>query len=256
MNVFKDYAHYYDLLYQDKDYEGEAHFIRHLISNYSPNAKTILELGSGTGRHAKLLAQAGFRVHGVERSPEMLAQCQVHCDSLSQDLREALDFTQGDLRTCDIKQSFDTVISLFHVISYQISNEDLIAAFRTARKHLNPGGIFIFDVWYGPAVLHTPPEIRIKRIENEAFGLIRIAEPNMHINDNIVDVNYQILMQEKGSTHWNCFSETHHMRYLFQPELALLLQMADFDLLETCEWLTGQEIGTNTWGACFVAQAH
>jgi SAM-dependent methyltransferase len=255
VRIFGDYARYYDLLYKEKDYEGEAHFVNQLISLHLPRTKKILELGSGTGHHAQLLVEKGFQVHGVECSPEMLVQCHSRYDKLPPGIQESLSFTQGDLRTFNIDHTFDAVISLFHVISYQVSNEDLMAAFHTARKHLKPGGIFVFDVWYGPAVLHTPPEIRIKRLENETYRLIRIAEPKIHANDNVVDVNYQILMQEKGSTHWNHVNETHHMRYLFKPELVLLLHLASFNLIETCEWLTKKKIGIHTWGACFVAQA-
>lgn len=255
MSVFENYAQYYDLIYQDKDYAGEACFIQKLISTYSPNAKTLLELGSGTGRHAELLAQSGFYIHGVERSSEMLTRCQSRYDTLPPELKKLLSFTQGDLRTCDIQRTFDTVISLFHVISYQTSNEDLLSAFRTVRKHLKPNGVFIFDVWYGPAVLSTPPEVRIKRLESSTYELTRIAEPELHANANIVDVNYQLLMKEKGATNIDCVTETHRMRYLFKPELDFFLQTSGFKLLNTCEWLTGEEIGPHTWGACFIAQA-
>ena len=68
-----------------------------------------------------------------------------------------LTFTTGDIRDIRLNQRFDVVIALFHVISYQTTNDDVTAAFQTARQHLNPGGIFIFDVWYGPAVLTERP---------------------------------------------------------------------------------------------------
>ncbi|WP_341999478.1 hypothetical protein [Chlorogloeopsis sp. ULAP02] len=66
MSVFGNYARYYDLLYRDKDYVGEALFIRRLIQNHAPEAQDILELGCGTGNHAVLLAKEGYKVHGVE----------------------------------------------------------------------------------------------------------------------------------------------------------------------------------------------
>ena len=56
MSVFKDYSNYYDLLYSDKDYEAEADYIDHLIQKNNPGAKTILNLGCGTGKHDFLLA--------------------------------------------------------------------------------------------------------------------------------------------------------------------------------------------------------
>ena len=72
--VFDEYARYYDLLYQDKDYQAEADYVAALIRRFHPDAQSILEMGSGTGKHARLLADRGYKVHGIERSPEMLAK--------------------------------------------------------------------------------------------------------------------------------------------------------------------------------------
>ena len=72
MTVFGNYAHYYDLLYQDKNYVGETQFIHKLIQTHAPNAKNILELGCGTANHALLLAKEGYQVHGVDMSQEMI----------------------------------------------------------------------------------------------------------------------------------------------------------------------------------------
>ena len=66
------YARHYDLLYADKDYAAEAAYIRDLLKRWTPGGTRLLELGSGTGRHANLLAGMGYSVHGVERSAAML----------------------------------------------------------------------------------------------------------------------------------------------------------------------------------------
>lgn len=90
MQVFKDYASYYDLLYQDKDYELETNYIINLIQEYGDwilnpvfaqgydghrqvqDDNKILELGSGTGKHAILLAQKGYKLFGLDYSQEMV----------------------------------------------------------------------------------------------------------------------------------------------------------------------------------------
>ncbi len=72
MATFGNYSRYYNLLYKDKDYRGEAGFIHDLIRKYSPEAKTILDLGCGTGRHDLLLAKKGYAITGVDMSEEML----------------------------------------------------------------------------------------------------------------------------------------------------------------------------------------
>ena len=65
-SVFDEYARYYDRLYRDKDYQAEADYVAGLIQRFNPNAHSILELGSGTGIHAALLAEKGFTVHGSD----------------------------------------------------------------------------------------------------------------------------------------------------------------------------------------------
>ena len=58
------------------------------------------------------------------------------------------------------------------------TNADLLAAFATAREHLNPGGVFIFDCWYGPAVLAERPSVRIKRMEDGATSITENTIPS------------------------------------------------------------------------------
>ena len=140
--VFDHYAHYYDLLYRDKDYAGEAKYDASHILKHNKNAKTILDLGCGTGAHAEQLARLGFSVVGVDLSPVMLSRAEARKAVLPTEIAERLVFIQGDVRNVRIGKQFDAVISLFHVMSYQTSNADLENAYATAAAHLNPGGVF------------------------------------------------------------------------------------------------------------------
>jgi hypothetical protein len=63
---FAKYALCYDLLYRDKDYAAEAGYAGRLIRSATPAARSVLEFGCGTGRHARLLCTMGFDVHGVD----------------------------------------------------------------------------------------------------------------------------------------------------------------------------------------------
>jgi SAM-dependent methyltransferase len=248
-SVFAEYARYYDLLYRDKNYVAEAEYVAGLIGKFHPSAQSILELGSGTGIHASLLAKKGFSVHGIELSPEMLARSQ---RSSAGDGR--LTFSHGDIREVRLNKRFDVVISLFHVISYQTTNEDVTATFETVRQHLKPGGIFIFDVWYGPAVLTERPDVRIKRMADENIEVTRLAEPVLHPNENLVDVNYQVFVRDLATQAVSELKETHTMRYFFKPEIEYIVNQIGFNLQHVEEWLSGKEIGCDTWGVCFVLQ--
>ena len=66
--VFETYSQYYDLLYKDKDYKAETDYIISLIKEYHSNTDTILELGCGTGMHASILAENGYKVEGIDLS--------------------------------------------------------------------------------------------------------------------------------------------------------------------------------------------
>lgn len=253
MNVFGKYAQYYDLLYRDKDYDSEVRFINGLIQKHAPNAKNLLELGCGTGIHAEKLSAAGYSVHGVDLSAEMLKCAEERIRNLPEKETMRLSFSCGDIRQFRYGGGyFDVVISLFHVMSYQTKNNDLEAVFNTVKHHLNPKGVFIFDCWYGPAVLSDPPVVRVKRLEDEKIEVTRIAEPEMYPNENRVDVHYQVFIKNKSSGRVEILKETHKMHYLFMPEILGLCEDFGFSLLGAGEWMTGNSPGLDTWGVYFV----
>lgn len=251
MTVFKKYADYYNLIYRDKDYERESGHLGTLLKKYAPDAKAVLELGCGTGIHAAFLAKGGYKVCGIDCSEEMLSKAEELREGLSLSEAENLHFTRDDIRNFRNGRKFDAVVSLFHVMSYQMTNEDLIKTFETARSHLDEGGIFFFDCWYGPSVLSEGPSVRIKRLENDATELTRIAEPTMFPGENRVDVNYHVFIRDKIDDSYEEIKEVHKMRYLFVPEVSSLFESHGMEMIYSGEWLTGRKPAFDTWSVCF-----
>lgn len=254
MTTFGAYSKYYDLLYQDKDYAAEIAFISRLLKEHAPTARSVLELGCGTGRHAAMLvAERKWNVHGVDRSEDMLQAAHERKRLLEPSIGERLRFSRGDARDFRVGEQYDAVLSLFHVVSYQSTNDDVLAMFRNVAAHIKPGGVFVFDYWYGPAVLTNRPAVRVKRIRAEGVDVTRLAEPVMHPNASLVDVNYQIFVRELPSEETSVLVETHRMRYFFLNEIELLLGQAGLRHMHSCEWLTGRAPGWDTWGVCSIA---
>jgi SAM-dependent methyltransferase len=249
--VFDAYAAYYDLLYRDKDYRGEAEYIHSLLAGHGVESGELLELGCGTGKHAEQLARLGHSVHGIDSSEPMVELARTRTPP---DLEARLRFDVGDVRSVRVDSRFDAIISLFHVVSYQATNQDLAAMFATASAHLKAGGIFIFDFWYGPGVLTDPPTVRVKRLHDGNVAIIRIAEPTLWANDNLVDVHYTMLVMQTGTGAVAEIQETHRMRYLFLPELKSLLQAAGMELLQAEGWMSGAELGCGSWQAVVTAR--
>jgi SAM-dependent methyltransferase len=247
--VFNAYAAYYDLLYKDKDYVGEARYVLDLLSRHGMSGRRILDLGCGTGRHACLFAEAGYEVDGVDLSPNMITEA---LGQLPKELAGNVHYQVGDVRNVDLGHKFDAVVSLFHVASYQTRTADLKAMFSTASRHLTKGGIFLFDFWYGPGVLSDPPVVRVRRMEGPDACVTRIAEPHSHPELDVVDVNYEVLVTSKSSGQSSTLREQHRMRYLFLPELEEYLQSAGLRVRHAERWLGGS-LGSDCWNAVIVA---
>lgn len=250
MKVFDHYAHYYDLLYKDKDYATECQYVTSQIRQYSPQAKNILEMGCGTGRHAVELAQQGFHVEGFDLSATMLEKAQERRNQQPQLIRDRLHFTEGNALHYRSSQRHDVVLALFHVLSYQTTNEEVELLFDAASANLKDGGIFLCDYWYGPAVYHQQPTVRVKRLEDDRARITRIAEPEIDIHANVVAVKYDIQTIDKSTSRADTINEVHRMRYFFQPEIRYLARSKGFEVLAEKAWLTDTLPTRDVWGAC------
>jgi SAM-dependent methyltransferase len=248
MSVFGgNYSEYYDLFYAYKDYAAEVRFVRDIIQRHKPNARSILDLGCGSARHAVEFARAGLMVTGVERSSDMIARAKDRIGRLSADLRPLLTLVQGDATNYTASIRYDAVVSLFHVVSYQTSNDALAGIFRCARSALPAGGLFIFDFWYGPAVLTKQPAVRVTRVTAPNFRLTRIAEPEHQFNRNVVDVKYTLITVDERNRRSEEIVEVHSMRYFFLPEIEMLASQHDFEVIEVGDWLTGRTLDEHRW---------
>ncbi len=251
MEVFQDYAYYYNAFYQDKDYAAESRQVDVLLKRYGSGIKKIINYGCGTGKHDIELSKLGYHCTGIDMSSLMIDIARKNSRETGADI----NFDVVDIREYEPVQKFDAVISLFHVMSYQNGNNDIAAAFRSARKALDKGGIFLFDVWYGPGVLSDKPAVRVKEIQTDRYQLIRIARPVMHDETNVVDVCYEVLVIDRESNETKTINETHHMRYFFRPELELYLKEAGFALVDNLDCATLEKTGYNSWTSYFVARA-
>ncbi|ERJ27047.1 class I SAM-dependent DNA methyltransferase [Campylobacter concisus] len=251
MKQFGDlYSKYYDLLYEDKNYSGEVEYIDFLIKKNCQNAKTLLDMGCGTGKHAELLCEKGYKVHGIDLSQDMLKIA----NKRKIGKEDRLDFSHSSIQNLNIDKKFDVITSLFHVMSYQNTNSELLKVFEIAKKHLNTHGIFIFDFWYGPAVLTDLPVTRIKRLEDKNIKITRLAEPIIYAQRNIVDVNYDIFIEDKISKKVVEKKELHKMRYFFDTELEFICETVGLKILKKYEWMSYRKPSFKSWNVTWIVR--
>lgn len=244
--VFDVSAAVFDLLYAEKDTMSEVHWIQKALSlDEASGHSSLLELGAGTGRHARAFGDLGFSVTATEPSAEMLRQATKH---------DGVEFLLGDGRSLRLGRKFDVVLALFHVMSYQTSLTDVSNFFETASRHLNSGGVFGFDVWYSPAVLFLRPEERSLTKENDAIRVTRTAVPLEDVQHSRVDVHYTYTVEDIGAGTARTFQEVHAMRHFTITEIQLFSEPHGFRIVDVREYMSERTPGRETWGVWFTLQ--
>lgn len=251
MEVFQDYAYYYNSFYKDKNYSEEANQVDTILKRYGKNIKSVINFGCGTGNHDIELIKLGYDMEGIDLSNSMIEVAKRNIDLLGM----VEKFSVADVRSYVPQKKYDAVVSLFHVMSYQNRNEDILCAFKSARNCLSKDGIFLFDVWYGPGVLTDLPMVRVKEVEDDRYKLTRIARPILNDKTSIVDVCYEVLITSKEDNVTKILNEVHNMRYFFRPELELMLNMSDFELIDNIDCNSLNDTNYDSWTSYFIAKA-
>jgi len=243
--TFKLYSEYYDLIYNRKDYKKEVDYITKLLKKLNFKKKNILEFGCGTGNHAKFFVKKGYKVHGIEKSKEMIA--------LSKKIK-GFTYQRGDICKIKLKNKYDIIMSLFHVINYQISIKNLNNFFKNSRYHLNTGGILGFDFWYSPAVKFQKPKVRVSEIKNKKIKLIRLAEPTILSKNKIVKVKYSIIIKNLIKETTNIIREDHLIKHFSYFELKNVFKKYGFKCLHLRELNSNKKPSKHTWGVFCLLQ--
>lgn len=258
------YAAVYDALYGGKDYAGESDLIAHLFALHADGpVASVLDLGCGTGGHALPLAGRGLRVTGVDRSPAMLAHARAKSAEMAAEMTAGMagatvaapEFIEADVRTLRLGRVFDAAIMMFAVLGYQHDDDALLATLASVRRHLPPSGLFLFDVWYGPAVLAQRPGDRVRTISQTDERILRTTRPELDIRAQICRVDFHVL-RLAGDRVVGEERETHTMRFFFDRELGLALAACGFRLEALRAFPDiGREPDETTWTVIGVARA-
>jgi len=144
--MFSKTAKYYDEIYSFKDYSAEADAIRSIINREHPAARRILDVGCGTGEHAKRLA-SDFEIDGIDLEPEFIRIAKLKVASGT--------FSVADMRQFALDKQYDAVLCLFSSIGYLLHEAEVIQAFTCFAAHLAKGGVILVEPWFTPEAWQT-----------------------------------------------------------------------------------------------------
>ena len=175
----------------------------------------VLELAIGTGRVAVPLAERGVSVTGIELSAPMMARLREKADEA------AIPVVMGDMATARAPGEYALVYLVFNTISNLLTQDEQVACFRNAARHLEPGGRFVIELWV--------PDLR--RLPPDRDATVEVSEPGYLLVDT-----YDVLRQHVVSHHVR-FDESRQARlgrsphrYVWPAELDLMGRLAGFEL--------------------------
>ena len=134
MRLYGDLAPWFHLLTSPEDYDVEAARYERIMLEVVPDARTLLELGSGGGNNASHLRER-FTCTLSDLSPQML--------TLSRQLNPGCEHVLGDMRTLRLGRAFDLVF-VHDAVMYLATEDDLRSCMETAFAHTRPGGAAVF----------------------------------------------------------------------------------------------------------------
>ena len=246
--VFSEYAHLYDLFYAKKNYAAEAEFVLELSSRFGVTPKTLLDMGCGTGRHLAEFVKRQIKCDGFDRSPKMILQAKQELAGNS------VTLTEADITNFENGKEYDLIVAMFSVFGYLSNNDQLLSGLRTVHKHLLPEGLFIFDGWFGPAVLAQKPEHRRYEYQYGQDTVVRKASPVLDAINQTVTVHYEILIKRKNRV-LKRIDEKHRMRFMFIQEMALGMEHCNLELIHYCPFMMpDSKLTTDTWNVTFIAK--
>lgn len=184
--MFSETAEYYDLLYSTvKDYAREVPAIVATLRRLSPQARTVLDVGCGSGEHARRLAAEGFVVDGIDLDPVFIR--------IARDKHPTGEFVVADMSDFHLGRTYDAVLCLFSSIGYVRTLDRLEATLRCFREHLAGDGAILVEPWFPPGFMTdgmvarneaASAEVRITRLaRTEIVGRLSRLHFDYEVHD-------------------------------------------------------------------------
>jgi SAM-dependent methyltransferase len=227
-------ARLYDQVIPYRERPDVDFFVEEALESGGP----VLEVGSGTGRVLIPTARAGVPITGLDLSTHMLDVCREDLKKEPPEVQDRITLVEGDMRDFDLGGTYKLVTSPFRPFQHLLTVEDQLRCLKCIHRHLEPGGVFILDI-FNPSLtgltannlgqevgaepeFTTPDGIKVRR-----FNKTNARDLHNQILD--VELIYYLTHpagQEERIVH------AFQMRYLFRFEAEHLLARAGFEILD------------------------
>lgn len=245
MEAYTGFARVYDLFMDNVPYAEWSQYLAGLLQEHGITDGLVLDLGCGTGKMTRLLAQAGYDMIGADNSEEML-QAAREADGGAQDILYLLQ----DMREFELYGTVRAVVSICDSINYILEEEELLQVSRLVNNYLDPGGIFIFDM----NTLYKYRELLGETVicENRDEG--SFIWENFYEEEgqtNQYDLTFFIREEDMR---YRKYEETHVQRGYGTQQVESLLRQAGLEVLAVYDAYTKDPVKEDSGRVCFVAR--
>jgi SAM-dependent methyltransferase len=180
--VFTASAALYDQLYSFKDYSAAAEYVRRVVAETVPDAKTLLDVACGTGRHLEFLRNH-FDVQGVDVNPEMV--------EIARGLLAGVRIHEADMVTLALPGRFDVVTCLFSSIAYVRTLERMREAVASMKRHVRPGGVLLIEPWFTPET-YWSDTVTLNVADGDERKIAWMYTSTREGNVSVLDIHYLV----------------------------------------------------------------
>ncbi len=230
----REYAapRYYEVAF-DMNRKGEVDFLAHCFRRFARHrVRRVLDIACGTGPHLARLAERGYQMTGLDLSRRNI-----------QFLRERLadkglgaELIVGDMTAFRLPRPVDAAICMQDSQGHLLTNEALIAHFRTVGRALRPGGLYVFDrymvsSWTDPARRWSWSRRRGRLIVRASFSALEKVNPVSQV------FRETMILEGVENGRRRVYRQSHLSRMLFPQEVKALVALAGgFELVQ---WFFG-----------------
>lgn len=232
MEAYTEFARVYDQFMDDVPYEAWRDFLVQILHQEGILDGLVCELGCGTGRMTRMLAESGYDMIGIDASEEMLSIAREHeCSNTTGKHGCSILYLFQDMREFELYGTVRAVVSVCDSMNYLLEEEDLLRVFRLVNNYLDPGGILLFD-------LNTVYKFR-ERMGEQTF--CEHHKDSSLIWDNYYDADEKIneyeltlFIHEKEGL-YRKYQETHYERGYELNEVIHLLEQSGMEYIMACD---------------------
>ncbi|MCI8578638.1 MAG: class I SAM-dependent methyltransferase [Lachnospiraceae bacterium] len=246
MDAYTGFAEVYDLFMDDIPYGEWCEYVAGLLAEYGIQDGLLLDLGCGTGKLTRRLADRGFDMIGIDLSEEMLEIAREKSDP------EQILYLMQDMREFELYGTVRAIVSICDSMNYLMGYEELVQVLGLANNYLDPGGIFLFDMntLYKYETLLGEQTIA----ENREEGSF-IWENYYDEEERINQYDLTLFIRQEGGL-YRKYEETHYQYAFDLKEVEQAVREAGMELVAIYDAFTREPVRTDSQRVYVIAREH